>query len=450
MEIQNKKCSLNEHKEINSNSFCLECKIYMCNKCENHHSQLFPNHQTFNSEKDIYEIFTGFCKEADHLKELEFFCKKHNQLCCGMCIAKIKKKEIGKHKDCEVCTIEEIKDEKRNKIKDNIKYLKELSNTLQKSVEELKEIFEKINENKEKIKLKVQSVFTKIRNELNNREDTLLLEIDKQYNDNYSNEKIVKDTEKLPEKIKLLLEKVENIDKEYNDDKLSLFINDCINVEDNIQNIMKINENIKKYNKINNQKIRFVPENEESINKFLENIKKFGEINKDSFKEINNPWTSIRFKNENVFYYTLKENDYVAEKTENDSFIHLIKSSYQFKKDVIYKLEYIVNYINGGDIDIGFADFSISNNYYWLRDYKNCVAISNKGLHINSIIVNKNLTIKNGKKFEFIIDMSKKKFILNIDNNKSGEFSFNFEENIYAQAAIRKIGNSVKIKTYEK
>ena len=213
---------------------------------------------------------------------------------------------------------------------------------------------------------------------------------------------------------------------------------------------MKINENIKKYNKKNNQKIRFVPEDEESINKFLENIKKFGEINKNYFVEINNPWTSTRFSYDNVFYYTLKENDYVAEKTENDRYIHLIKSSYQFKKDVIYKLEYIVNYINGGDIDIGFADFSISNSTSWLRNCKSSVALSNEGLYINSSIVNKNLTIKNGKKFEFIIDMSKKKFILNIDNNKSGEFSFNFEENIYAQAAIRKIGNSVKIKTYEK
>ena len=124
MEIKNKKCSFNEHKEINSNSFCLECKIYMCNKCENLHSQLFLNHQIFNSEKDINEIFTGFCKEEEHVNKLEFFCKNHNQLCCGMCIAKIKKNQIGKHKDCEVCTIEEIKDEKRNKIKDNIKYLK--------------------------------------------------------------------------------------------------------------------------------------------------------------------------------------------------------------------------------------------------------------------------------------------------------------------------------------
>ena len=82
---------------------------------KNFHSKLFPNHQIFNSETDINEIFTGFCKEKAHFSQLEFFCKTHNQLCCGVCIARIQKKEIGKHKECSICTIEEIKDEKRIK-----------------------------------------------------------------------------------------------------------------------------------------------------------------------------------------------------------------------------------------------------------------------------------------------------------------------------------------------
>ena len=51
------KCSLDEHKEIDSKSICIKCNIYMCNKCESLHSKLFPNHKTFNSEKNINEIF---------------------------------------------------------------------------------------------------------------------------------------------------------------------------------------------------------------------------------------------------------------------------------------------------------------------------------------------------------------------------------------------------------
>ena len=197
MENQKKKCSLLEHKETNANSFCVECKIYLCNKCENYHSKLFPNHQTYNSEKDLNDIFTGYCKEKEHHEKLEFFCKTHNHLCCATCIAKIKTKEIGIHKDCDVCLLDDIKNEKKNKIEENIKYLKELSNSLQTSIDNLKTVFEKINEKKENIKTKIQSVFTKLRNELNNREDKLLLEADEILNKIYCHENIIKEGVKL-------------------------------------------------------------------------------------------------------------------------------------------------------------------------------------------------------------------------------------------------------------
>ena len=57
----NKKCSMIEHKEIDAISFCFECKIYMCNKCEKLHSELFKNtHQYSNiKDKNLGEIFTG-------------------------------------------------------------------------------------------------------------------------------------------------------------------------------------------------------------------------------------------------------------------------------------------------------------------------------------------------------------------------------------------------------
>ena len=117
------KCSSEEHKEINAISFCPECKIYMCNKCENLHSILHKNHCTNNLNKDE-EIFTGICKEPNHPMKLEFYCKDHNQLCCVACICKIKAKGYGAHKDCNVYELEKINDEKKNKLKENIKSLK--------------------------------------------------------------------------------------------------------------------------------------------------------------------------------------------------------------------------------------------------------------------------------------------------------------------------------------
>ena len=421
----------------------------MCNKCENFHSKLFPGHDTFSSDKDINEIFTGFCKEKNHHIKLEYFCKTHNQLCCAACIANIKKDENGKHKDCTVCIIDDIKEEKKKNINENIKYLRGLSDSLQKSIDEMKIFFEKINENKEKIKLQIQNIFTKIRNELNNREDKILQEVEEQYNIIYGNENIVKDSIKLPDKIKIILENVENINKEYNDNKISLFINNCINIENSIKNIKEINDNIKKCNNSINNKIQFIPKDEEEIHKFLDNIKRFGKIEKNYFEEIDNPWTSIKFSYENIFYYTLKEKNFIAEKTVDDSYIHLIRSSYKFKNNKIYKLEFIVDYSKGGDLDIGFADFTQSDSACWLRGINHCVGLTNNGLYIDKVKKN-NFKIENGKKYEFIIDMSKKNFILNINGIKAGEFNFNFEDNIYAHAAIRKVGNSVRIRTYEK
>ena len=96
------------------------------------------------------------------------------------------------------------------------------------------------------IKLNIQKIFTKIRNALNNREDELLLEVDNEFEKLYFSEEILTETEKLPNKIKISLEKGKLIDKEWdNNNKLNSLINDCINIENNIKNINKINEKIK-------------------------------------------------------------------------------------------------------------------------------------------------------------------------------------------------------------
>ena len=98
----------------------------------------------------------------------------------------------------------------------------------------MKEIFEKVGKNKEDLKLKVQKAFTKIRNALNEREDKLLIEIDTLYDKRYFNEDVIKKGEKLPNKIKVSLDKGKQIDKEWDNDNLASYINDCINIESNI------------------------------------------------------------------------------------------------------------------------------------------------------------------------------------------------------------------------
>ena len=123
MEIHNKKCSFKEHKEIEATAYCEQCKIYMCKKCTEYHKGLFEQHLSFSLDKNIKEIFTGFCKEEKHSNELEYFCKTHNKLCCIACITKIKSEGKGQHTDCEVSLIKDIKEGKKNKLKKNIQYI---------------------------------------------------------------------------------------------------------------------------------------------------------------------------------------------------------------------------------------------------------------------------------------------------------------------------------------
>ena len=147
-----KKCFSEEHQEINAISFCRECRISMCNKCENYHKPFFKNHNIYKLNNEE-EIFTGFCNEKEHPLKLEYYCKNHNQLCCSACIAKLNKKGDGQHKDCNICEIELIKEEKKNKLKENIKYLEDIENQFNENMQQLKEFFEKIDKDKEDLKL---------------------------------------------------------------------------------------------------------------------------------------------------------------------------------------------------------------------------------------------------------------------------------------------------------
>ena len=180
MEVR-QKCSSEKHKEVDAISYCEQCKIFMCNKCLTYHKELFQKHNLYNLDKNVNELFINLCQKNNHEKKLEFFCGDHNELCCVCCISKLDCNEYGQHKDCKISQINNIKDEKKNKLNENMKFLQDLANNLENTINELKTIFEKINQNKEELKLNFLKIFTKIRNALNEREDEILSDIDKAY-----------------------------------------------------------------------------------------------------------------------------------------------------------------------------------------------------------------------------------------------------------------------------
>ena len=250
----------------------------MCKECDKLHSKLFINHPKFDINKKNIEIFTGLCKEENHYYELKYFCRTHNKLCCAECLIKIKDKKIGQHTDCDICLIEDIEKDKKEKLEENIKCLEDLSINLQQSINDMKILLEKIEKEKEDIKINIQKIFTKIRNCINEKEDELLLIVDNKFEEEYFNEKINKNIEKLPIKVKKSLEKGKTIKEKWNENELIIKINDCLNIEENIIVIKKMNENIKKCNSNFKNDIKLIL-NEEDINSITENIKN---INFDS------------------------------------------------------------------------------------------------------------------------------------------------------------------------
>ena len=74
MENSKKKCSLKEHMEVDAIYFCQECRIYICNKCDQFHSSWYKNHHKFNLNKDLMYLL-GFAKKKIIQLNLDIFVK---------------------------------------------------------------------------------------------------------------------------------------------------------------------------------------------------------------------------------------------------------------------------------------------------------------------------------------------------------------------------------------
>jgi len=384
-----KKCSMMDHTEIDAITFCFECKIYMCNKCENHHSLLFKRHHLYNLDKDLKEFFIGFCKEEKHYyNELKYFCRTHNQLCCVACISKIRDNENGQHKDCQVCSIDDIKEEKKTKLEENIKYLNSISNTLEQSINELKIIYDKLNENIEELKSKIQKDFTRIRNALNQREDELFEEVNKKFENLFIKDELIKKSEKFPNKLQTFLEQGSKIINEWNNEKIYFLINECLNFERNILDIKNVYESLKKC-KLEKINIDFILE-EKEINNILQSIKIFGKIDKkndniNNFSflkcqdniEISRKY-SITGDKENILTKTSKTGVYTGA---------LCKNVFQKNKEYKWKIKILKT--KGKRIYIGVSptDFIISptpTKYGWYLNCENSNLYSGSPYNYNS------------------------------------------------------------------
>ena len=417
MEKKENKCSFKDHKEIDAVSYCQECKLFMCDDCTEYHKGLFENHNLLNMDQNIKEIFNGYCEIKNHFQKLEYFCKTHNQLCCAACIAKIKSKENGQHTDCNVCIIQEIKNEKKSKLKENLNYLKDLSINLEKTIKNLKKIFGNVMKNKEELRQIIQNIFNKIRNIINEREKELLLEADKQFNKLFINEEIMKRSEHLTSKVKLSLKKGKILDSQWNDNNiLSSIINDCIIIENNIKETNLINENIKKCNKNKNIKITF---NYDDIYNLLDIIKKFGMIYYNNYKFRQCP-TDI---DDNRKYIITGENENILTKTGKNNYAGTIcQNELDLSKSNKWKIKILKAQYNQIMVGVAPIDFDIkSSNHHTCGWYLNCYNLTLYSGPPHNYNGNRTNLSKIENEILVVMDMKKRTLKFIVNNEDKGD-----------------------------
>ena len=451
--MENKiKCFSEEHKGVDAISFCQECRIYICYKYENIHSSFFKNHNAINLNK-LDEIFTGFCPEKNHQIKLKYFCRNHNKLCCGLCIAKLNKEGDGQHKDCEVCYIENIINEKRNLLKENIKYLEEIENKFNENMKELKGIFSQIEKDKDELKQKVQKIFTKIRNTLNDREDKLLLDIDNLYNSIYLDEDIIRKGEKLPKQIKLSIEKGKIIGEKWennNDINLYSYINDCINIENNIKYIKIINGNVNELKKKNNIAIKFAPK-EDLLDDFLNTLNSFGKIFTQSK---NYKFRECPLNIDKCRTYTLSgENNNILTKTgDNNGYMGTLCEDELDKKieEHRWKIKILKSFQNSIMVGVAPGDFDIcSSNYKTCGWYLFCYSSPPKlfsGPPYN--YYNYKTDLRNvTNEVVVVMNMKKRtlKFIINSEDKGDSYHNIPIDKPLFPAVLLLNTGDSVEI-----
>ena len=201
---------------------------------------------------------------------------------------------------------------------------------------------------------------------------------------------MIKESNALPNQIKISLEKGKNIDKEWeNENKLNYLINDCINIENNILYIYNLNKNLIKCKSIQFD-VKFNPE-KDGIKKFGETIKRFGRIFYDNLKFKKCP-NNI---NEKRKYIVSGEKENILTKTGTDK--NWMGTICENKLDKFREYKWKIKIIKSNDnnIMVGVApsDFDINSSSYdncgWYYNLKDSCYYSGPPYNYNKKVVEK-------------------------------------------------------------
>ena len=295
------------------------------------------------------------------------------------------------------------------------------------------------------MKLKVQKAFTKIRTALNEREDELLADIDTLFGKRYFNEDVIKKAEKLPKKIKVSLDKGKQIDKEWNNDNLASYINDCINIENNIKSINIINESINNYKTNNETKIEFRPD-ENNLNDFIKEINSFGKVQLNIFKFRECP---PNIDIDRIYTLSGENKNILTKKGVRGGMI--VIGAYELDKSIEehkWKIKILNSQENEMMVGVATSDYNINSSYHsncgWYFDCQNSCLYSGPPFHYChkdtnlSKVDNEIIVVMNIKKRTL-------KFIINNEDKGESYNDIPMDKPIYPAVMLYNTNDSVEI-----
>ena len=371
--------------------------------------------------EDVKLTDSEFIEYIDNIDLTKQYCQIHKHLIIGLCIDK--NCEEKNKLVCQKCFFKEHKKHDINEINEYNDKLKENLIESKKLISDIKDMYMNKKFSNKEFELKISELKKYLNSFLEKKLESFIYQIFEKLikeNENILNPKIIKLKNNYP---------IDNLDKQI---EITNLIFSSLNTNSN-------NE-IEFINDIFNIKIKNIQkEIEEKISLIFDNkISKLNKIENYWIKEISN-------SNKTKFGYELEENDTLARKINEDN--HLIKSKLKLIEGNKYIFLFNITYKNNeGYFEIGFEnnDLLLTEKY---SDKKRGISLSNKGLFIDGININKNIKIENGE-ICFILSLKEEKyFILNLNEKYVGKYRFNLI-NIYAFASIEKTGNSVKLITF--
>ena len=166
-------------RTVTAEWYCTECSEFMCDNCARAHrnSRATRNHKLLERDampkKKLATVLEKFC--ANHAnKHIEYFCGKHEQLCCSVCVT------LG-HSQCAVFYIDDIAGgfSKSQEYQDLLKEIELLETKLTETKKQSDQNCENVNQCFTTLISDIQHFRTKINNRLDELEKNVREEAQK-------------------------------------------------------------------------------------------------------------------------------------------------------------------------------------------------------------------------------------------------------------------------------